>query len=99
MSTIDKNLTSFIDIAADSDFSIHNLPYGIFSDAKDVTGNNNRRAGVAIGEQVLDLSILEAEGLLSLTGGPYFDQPTLNAFIDSGHDNWTKARSTIQTLL
>ncbi len=99
MSTIDKNLTSFIDIAADSDFSIHNLPYGIFSDAKDATGNNNRRAGVAIGEQVLDLSILEAEGLLSLTGGPYFDQPTLNAFIDSGRDNWTKARTTIQTLL
>lgn len=99
MSTIDKNLTSFIDIAADSDFSIHNLPYGIFSDAKDVTGNNNRRAGVAIGEQVLDLSILEAEGLLSLTGGPYFDQPTLNAFIDSGRENWTKARTTIQTLL
>ena len=99
MSTIDKNLTSFIDIAADSDFSIHNLPYGIFSDAKDVTGNNNRRAGVAIGEHVLDLSILEAEGLLSLAGGPYFDQPTLNAFIDSGRDNWTKARSTIQTLL
>nr|WP_190295473.1 fumarylacetoacetase [Psychrobacter sp. YGAH215] len=96
---MDKNLTSFIDIAADSDFSIHNLPYGIFSDAKDVTGNNNRRAGVAIGEHVLDLSILEAEGLLSLTGGPYFDQPTLNAFIDSGRDNWTKARSTIQTLL
>lgn len=99
MSTIDKNLTSFIDIAADSDFSIHNLPYGIFSDAKDVAGNNNRRAGVAIGEHVLDLSILEAEGLLSLAGGPYFDQPTLNAFIDSGRDNWTKARSTIQTLL
>ncbi|WP_442968890.1 fumarylacetoacetase, partial [Psychrobacter sp.] len=99
MSTIDKNLTSFIDIAADSDFSIHNLPYGIFSDAKDAASNNNRRAGVAIGEQVLDLSILEAEGLLSLTGGPYFDQPTLNAFIDSGRDNWTKARSTIQTLL
>ena len=99
MSTIDKNLTSFIDIATDSDFSIHNLPYGIFSDAKDAASNNNRRAGVAIGEQVLDLSILEAEGLLSLTGGPYFDQPTLNAFIDSGRENWTKARTTIQMLL
>ena len=98
MSTIDKDLTSFIEIAADSDFSIHNLPYGIFSDTKD-TADNNRRAGVAIGEQVLDLSVLESEGLLSLTGGPYFDQPTLNAFIDSGRDNWTKARSTIQTLL
>ena len=99
MSTIDKNLTSFIDIATDSDFSIHNLPYGIFSETKDAAGNNNRRAGVAIGEHVLDLSVLEAEGLLSLAGGPYFDQPTLNAFIDSGRENWTKARTTIQTLL
>ncbi len=99
MSTIDKNLTSFIDIATDSDFSIHNLPYGIFSETKDAIGNNNRRAGVAIGEQVLDLSVLEAEGLLSLADGPYFDQPTLNAFIDSGRDNWTKARTTIQMLL
>ena len=99
MSTIDKNLTSFIDIATDSDFSIHNLPYGIFSDAKYAAGNNNRRAGVAIGEHVLDLSVLEAEGLLSLVGGPYFDQPTLNAFIDSGRENWTKARTTIQMLL
>ena len=99
MSTIDKNLTSFIDIATDSDFSIHNLPYGIFSETKDATGNNNRRAGVAIGEHVLDLSVLEAEGLLSLAGGSYFDQPTLNAFIDSGRENWTKARTTIQMLL
>ncbi|WP_201565871.1 fumarylacetoacetase [Psychrobacter sp. CMS30] len=99
MSTIDKNLTSFIDIATDSDFSIHNLPYGIFSETKDAAGNNNRRAGVAIGEHVLDLSVLEAEGLLSLAGGPYFDQPTLNAFIDSGRENWTKARTAIQMLL
>ncbi len=95
MSTIDKNLTSFIDVAQDSDFSIHNLPYGIFSE----TAEGQRRAGVAIGERVLDLSVLESEGLLSLDGGPYFDQSTLNAFIDSGRDNWTTARKTIQTLL
>lgn len=95
MSTTDSTLTSFIDIKADSDFSIHNLPYGIFSETRD----GARRAGVAIGEHVLDLSVLESEGLLSLDGGPYFDQPTLNAFIDSGRDNWTQARTTIQTLL
>ena len=95
MSTTDTTLTSFIDIASDSDFSIHNLPYGIFSE----TADGKRRVGVAIGEQVLDLSVLETEGLLSLEGGPYFDQPTLNAFIDSGRNNWTKARTTIQTLL
>ncbi|MGP9689409.1 fumarylacetoacetase [Psychrobacter sp. AOP22-C1-C5] len=95
MSTIDKNLTSFITIASDSDFSIHNLPYGIFSETED----GKRRAGVAIGDQILDLSVLETEGLLKLAGGSYFDQPTLNAFIDSGRDNWTKARQTVQTLL
>lgn len=95
MSTIDKNLASFIDIATDSDFSIHNLPYGIFSETED----GKRRAGVAIGEHVLDLAVLEAEGLLSLEGGPYFNQPTLNAFIDSGRNNWNHARQTIQTLL
>jgi len=99
MLTIDKNLSSFLDIATDSDFSIHNLPYGIFSETTDAAGNNKRRAGVAIGEHVLDLSVLETEGLLSLDGGSYFDQPTLNAFIDSGRDNWSKARTTIQTLL
>ena len=98
MSKIDTSLTSFIDIAADSDFSIHNLPYGIFSDTTDSNGNN-RRAGVAIGEHVLDLSALEKEGLLKLEGGSYFDQPTLNAFIDSGRDNWAQARSAIQALL
>lgn len=95
MSKIDKNLSSFLDIATDSDFSIHNLPYGIFSESAD----GKRRAGVAIGEHVLDLSVLETEGLLNLDGGQYFDQPTLNAFIDSGRDNWTSARKTIQTLL
>ncbi|MGP5543147.1 fumarylacetoacetase [Psychrobacter celer] len=99
MSTIDKNLTSFIEVAADSDFSIHNLPYGIFSDTKTQAKADNRRAGVAIGEYVLDLSVLESAGLLDLAGGPYFNQPTLNAFIDSGRDNWQKARATIQTLL
>lgn len=95
MSTIDKNLTSFIEIATDSDFSIHNLPYGIFSE----DDNNNRRAGVAIGEYVLDLAALEEKGLLELEGDNYFNQPTLNDFIESGRDNWTKARQTIQKLL
>ncbi|MGO3219497.1 MAG: fumarylacetoacetase [Psychrobacter celer] len=99
MSTIDKNLTSFIEVAADSDFSIHNLPYGIFSDTKTQAEADNRHAGVAIGEYVLDLSVLESAGLLDLAGGPYFNQPTLNAFIDSGRDNWQKARATVQTLL
>ena len=95
MSSIDRTLTSFIAVADDSDFSIHNLPYGIFSETKE----GKRRAGIAIGDQVLDLCVLEEAGLLQLAGGPYFDKPTLNSFIESGRENWTTTRSTVQKLL
>ena len=95
MSSIDRTLTSFIAVADNSDFSIHNLPYGIFSETKE----GKRRAGIAIGDQVLDLCVLEEAGLLQLAGGPYFDKPTLNSFIESGRENWTTTRSTVQKLL
>ena len=39
-------LTSFLDIAVDSDFSIYNLPYGVFSRSQD----GERHVGVAIGD-------------------------------------------------
>ena len=48
-------LKSFIDIAPDSDFPLENLPYGIFSDKQNV----QPRAGVALGEWVVDLAALE----------------------------------------
>jgi len=94
-SSTDYSISSFITVASNSDFSIHNLPYGIFSH----TENGKRRAGVAIGDYILDLSVIEAAGLLNLDGGSYFNKPTLNSFIESGRSNWTKARRTIQTLL
>src|SRR5882762_1947417 len=50
-------LKSFIDVSPDSDFPIQNLPYGIFR-ARDGAA----RAGVAIGDLILDLSILERLG-------------------------------------
>ena len=50
---------SFIEVNRDSHFPIQNLPYGVFS-----TENNEApRIGVAIGDYVLDLSVLEKEGL------------------------------------
>ncbi len=51
-------LKSFIDVAPDSDFPIQNLPYGIFSE----TADGKRRAGVALGEYVVDLALLEQAG-------------------------------------
>lgn len=88
---------SFIKVDEKSDFSYHNLPYGVFS----TPDNPRHRIGVAIGDQVLDLSAIK-----SLFSGPalskhqdVFDQPTLNAFMGLGHEAWKEARGTLQTLL
>ena len=40
----------WIKIDKDSDFSIYNLPFGIFSEADQI-----KRVGVAIGDHVIDL--------------------------------------------
>jgi len=48
---------SFIDVPPESDFPIQNLPYGIFKPR-----NGGPRAGVAIGDLILDLSLLEELG-------------------------------------
>jgi fumarylacetoacetase len=53
-------LKSFIHVPPDSDFPIQNLPYGIFRPRDDAA-----RAGVAIGDLILDLSVLEERGFFS----------------------------------
>src|SRR5947209_12955022 len=53
-------LKSFINILPDSDFPIENLPFGVF---KPLDGS--ARVGVAIGELILDLSVLEERGFFS----------------------------------
>lgn len=88
-------LRAFIDIASDSDFPIQNLPYGVFSQSP----SGERHCATALGDWVIDLSVLENAGLLTLNGGPYFHQATLNAFIESGRANWTALRQQLQTLL
>jgi hypothetical protein len=50
---MNEKLRAFFEVPADHDFSIHNLPYGIFS-----TPLTTPRVGVAIGDFVLDLSVL-----------------------------------------
>ena len=62
-----KTKTTFIEVARDSDFTIYNLPYGIFS-----VGASAPRVGVAIGDWILDLNVLEQEGLLPTPGANVF---------------------------
>ena len=90
-------LKSFINVPPDSDFSIQNLPFGVF---KPATGA--ARIGVAIGDFVLDLSVLENGGhfrLPEFKGRAVFAAEALNAFLDLGRPAWRKAREVIQNLL
>ena len=63
-----------------SDFSIHNLPFGIFS-----TPDRTPRVGIAIGEHIIDLADLAQSGLWdNIAPASVFEQNTLNAFIRLG---------------
>ena len=44
--------TCIVPVSSDSDFGLDNLPYGVFSTSSSKAG----RIGVAIGNQILDLS-------------------------------------------
>jgi len=88
---------SFIAIGEDSDFTYHNLPYGIFS----TKCNNRKRIGVAIGDQILDLSKIK-----HLFNGPFvknkqdiFEEHSLNKIMSLGSAVWDEIRSTIKLLL
>jgi len=92
----DPRLRSFVAVARDSHFPLQNLPYGVFT----TPANYTPRAGVAIGDQVLDLSILEQEGLLEAAPGErLFNRPTLNAFIERGPEAWQRVRTALTELL
>jgi fumarylacetoacetase len=91
-------LHSFIDIKPDSDFSLQNLPYGIFSPPM----GEPPRVGVAVGEWVLDLAVLAEAGLLAtlpFAGTAVFRQSSLNALMAGGRPFWQPTRAAIQSLL
>jgi fumarylacetoacetase len=93
--TLDASLKSWIDSANDpaSDFPIQNLPFGVFSDAV----NPQPRAGIAIGDWIVDLGVLERACLLNAHGT--FDAPRLNDFIALGQEHWREVRIAVSALL
>jgi fumarylacetoacetase len=97
-STTDPALRSFVEVPAGHPFPIQNLPYGIFTPA---TGGEPR-AGVAIGDQILDLAALEEAG--HLAGTPIadrriFNRPALNDFMALGKPAWSAVRAVISEFL
>ncbi len=92
----DPLLRSFIPVEPDSHFSIQNLPFGIFS-----TGGSSPRAGVAIGDMVVDLTALEDAGLLPTAqrGRSLYALPVLNDFIAQGREITKAVRTRVSELL
>ncbi len=81
--------------AAETDFPIQNLPYGVVSSA-----GRGPRCAVAIGDQVLDLAAIEEAGLIDAGAGrPVFDQPVLNDFMGLGKAAWSAMRARLTDLL
>jgi fumarylacetoacetase len=90
-------LKSWVTVPKDSDFTIYNLPFGIFQSKR-----LSPRAGIAIGDKIVDLSVLHDEGFFSeLTQLPndIFLRDSLNDFIGLGKNLTRKVRDKVQDLL
>ncbi|WP_375444213.1 fumarylacetoacetase [uncultured Fibrella sp.] len=91
---------SWLSISPDSDFSIHNLPFGIFSTAS----QPEPRVGVAIGDQIIDMAFTADMNIFD-PFIPYhwrrdvFWQNNLNEFIRMGRPVWQHVRSVLQAEL
>lgn len=95
---VDASIRSFVDVHPESHFPIQNLPYGVFRPK----AGGPPRVGVAIGDSVLDLALIEAEGLFEhglLRSHMPFARPSLNTFMALGREAWRSARSTIVRVL
>jgi fumarylacetoacetase len=90
------SLTSWIDVASQSDFPIQNLPFGIFK-----TQSSSPRIGIAIGDQVLDLAILNKLGFLEnlKIDNSVFTNQYLNDFIALGKQTTRAVRERVSNLL
>ena len=90
-------LKSFIEVPPDSHFSIQNLPFGIFQPRE-----GKARVGVAIGDLIVDLSILEELGhfrLAEFHDRKVFSEDSLNSFLALGRPAWRRTREILQHLL
>ena len=86
-------LKTWVTVPHNSDFSIYNLPFGIFS-----VNGDAPKAGIAIGELIVDLEAISELGLISVDAS-YFKQKTLNEFISLGKKITNKVRLDVQRLL
>src|SRR5690554_37207 len=89
-------LKTWVQVPANSDFTIYNLPFGVFKNKR-----LSPRVGVAIGDKVVDLSVLHETGFfadIKLADGVFLTD-SLNTFIALGKVTVKKVRDRVQQLL
>lgn len=91
-------MISWVTVQESSDFSLQNLPYGVFSSDKD---GNDPRIGVAIGDWILDLRVLAQEGVFQDLNFDVktLESPTLNAYAALSKTVHQGVRQRLQKLL
>ena len=90
-------MKSWLSIPSDHDFSIYNIPFGIFSD----NSNSSKRAGAALGDYIVDLNALYHHGYfsdISAITHNVFEKHVLNDFLQLGNETCEKVRKKIQDL-
>jgi len=89
-------MKSWIEISEDSDFSIFNIPFGVFS-----VNGSGMRMGTAIGDKVLDLRTAHELGVFDDVDvdGVVFDNQYINDFMALGKKVTNAVREKIQAEL
>ena len=89
-------LKSWVEVKPGSDFPIQNLPFGVFK-----TNDRTARAGIAIGEYILDLAAIAESGLFNSISfdKTVFSKCTLNDFIAVGKSVTNAVRERVSDLL
>ncbi|MFT7615194.1 MAG: fumarylacetoacetase, partial [Parvicellaceae bacterium] len=92
----DPNRKSWVFIPNNSDFSMQNLPFGVFS-----AGLGGKKVGVAIGNQIVDLTALFKMGKLKGLGFSEsdFSNTRLNDMMLNGKSALRELRNVISDLL
>ncbi len=85
-------LPSWVESAnsATTDFPLNNLPYGVFRTETDAL-----HCGVAIGDMILDLTRMEADGKLDLPQASMFASGSWNGFMALGAKVWGEFRAML----
>lgn len=96
-SVIPWNARSWLEVSSQSDFSLQNLPFGIFTS----NGRTEPRVGLALGDWVVDTVALFDAGLLAQVPGlnrTHLLAGELNALLSAGSLTWRGLRAQVSEL-